>query len=210
MANKTTNFGLTKPLPEDFYDVGVQNENMDIIDEQLKKLSENTPDVSGQITDHNNDSSAHTDIRNAVNTHTSNKNNPHGVTAAQVGAIPTSQKGVASGVATLGSDGKVPTGQLPEISSVKSATVTLTASGWVVGTADERYYQTVNVPAVTTDAKVVMVDVDLSTDDADAKIAYLEAWALPSANEVDQGNGTLTFYAWDKPTVNIPVNVGVM
>ncbi|MCB8816137.1 hypothetical protein [Desulfosporosinus shakirovi] len=37
--------------------------------------------------------------------------NPHGVTAAQVGAIPTSQKGVANGVATLGSDGKLNSNQ---------------------------------------------------------------------------------------------------
>lgn len=29
MANKTTNYKLTKPLESEFYDVGVQNENMD-------------------------------------------------------------------------------------------------------------------------------------------------------------------------------------
>lgn len=40
MANKTTNYNLTKPLPEEFYDIEVHNENMDIIDEQLKRLSE--------------------------------------------------------------------------------------------------------------------------------------------------------------------------
>lgn len=40
MANKTTNYNLTKPLPEEFYDVEVQNGNMDIIDAELKNLSE--------------------------------------------------------------------------------------------------------------------------------------------------------------------------
>ena len=40
MANKTTNYNLTKPLPEEFYDVAVQNGNMDIIDAELKQLSE--------------------------------------------------------------------------------------------------------------------------------------------------------------------------
>lgn len=35
MAEKTQYYGLTKPSPEDFYDVNVQNENMDIIDEVL-------------------------------------------------------------------------------------------------------------------------------------------------------------------------------
>lgn len=45
--------------------------------------------------------------------HIQNRSNPHEVTAEQVGAIPTTDKGTASGVATLGMDGKVPTEQLP-------------------------------------------------------------------------------------------------
>ena len=47
--------------------------------------------------------------------HIAAKNNPHQVTAVQVGAVPTTEKGVANGVATLGSDGKVPSTQLPEM-----------------------------------------------------------------------------------------------
>ena len=189
MSKTTTNYNLIKPELTDVADITAMNPNWDKIDEELKNnktytdqkfSSIPTPDVSGQINTHNSDTSAHTNIR-----------------------------GVAGGVATLGSDGKVPNSQLPEISSVKSATVTLTASGWSEG-SDERYYQTVSVAGVTADTPVITVDVDLSTTDADAKIAYLEAWSLPSANEVTQGNGTLTFYAWEIPTVNIPVNVGVM
>lgn len=121
-----------------------------------------TPDVSGQIGTHNTDSSAHSDIRNAISNATA-----------------------------------------------KYTAVTLAASAWTMG-ADERYYQTVSVPNVTAATKVVMVDVDLTTSDVDAKVAYLEAWALPSANEVKQGNGNLTFYAWEVPASNILVNVGVM
>lgn len=45
-----------------------------------------TPDVSGQISTHNTSTSAHNDIRKAVSDHTGSKNNPHGVTAALVGA----------------------------------------------------------------------------------------------------------------------------
>ena len=42
MANKTTNYGLTKPLQDEFYDIAVQNENMDKIDTELaKKYSPN-------------------------------------------------------------------------------------------------------------------------------------------------------------------------
>lgn len=111
--------------------------------------------------------------------------------------------------ADLGDDGKVNPEQLPEISSAKYTHITLTTSGWAEG-SDGRFYQTVAVADVAADTKVVMVDVDLYTNDADAKIAYLEAWAHPAANEVVQGKGTLTFYAWEQPASNIPVNVGVM
>ena len=38
MPNVTTNYGLKKPLPEEFYDIAVLNENMDIIDAELKRL----------------------------------------------------------------------------------------------------------------------------------------------------------------------------
>ena len=40
MADNTTNYKLTKPSADDFYDVGVQNGNMDIIDAELKNLND--------------------------------------------------------------------------------------------------------------------------------------------------------------------------
>lgn len=40
MAEQTPNYGLTKPDLEEFYDVEVQNSNMDIIDASLKGLEE--------------------------------------------------------------------------------------------------------------------------------------------------------------------------
>ena len=87
-------------------------------------------------------------------------------------------------------------------------TITLTTSGWTQG-SDDRYYQTKSVSGVTSSTPVVWVDCDLSTSDADAKVEILTAWAGPSANEVKQGSGTLTFYSYEVPTINIPVNVGV-
>ena len=53
--------------------------------------------------------------------HIADKENPHGVTAAQAGAIPAREKGTASGVATLGADGKVPAGQLPSLDYVPTS-----------------------------------------------------------------------------------------
>ena len=51
----------------------------------------------------------------SLGAHTGNTDNPHQVTAAQVGAISSSEKGAANGVATLGEDSKVPAEQLPEM-----------------------------------------------------------------------------------------------
>lgn len=51
MANKTTNYNLTKPLPEEFYDVGVQNDNMDIIDQKLKSVDAASADAKTTLAD---------------------------------------------------------------------------------------------------------------------------------------------------------------
>lgn len=59
MAAETTNYGLKKPEGNEYYDIGIPNGNMDIIDTELKKAQG----------------------------HRENTSNPHGVTAAQVGAI---------------------------------------------------------------------------------------------------------------------------
>ena len=53
--------------------------------------------------------------------HIADTQNPHGVTAAQAGAIPASEKGAANGVATLGADGKVPSAQLPAMDYVPTS-----------------------------------------------------------------------------------------
>ncbi len=51
MANKTTNYDLVKPLPNEYYDVAIQNDNMDIIDDELKKLEDNKVDNLKVLTD---------------------------------------------------------------------------------------------------------------------------------------------------------------
>lgn len=49
--------------------------------------------------------------------------------ASEVGAIPTTEKGAANGVATLGTDGKVPTGQLPAMDYAPSTHASQHGSG---------------------------------------------------------------------------------
>ena len=49
--------------------------------------------------------------------------------ASEVGAIPTTEKGAANGVATLGADGKVPPGQLPAMNYAPSTHASQHATG---------------------------------------------------------------------------------
>ena len=72
------------------------------VDNQIGNIP--TPDVSGQISAHNEDETAHPSIRAAIPTK-----------ASDIGAVATSSLGTANGVATLGPDGKVVSSQLPEI-----------------------------------------------------------------------------------------------
>lgn len=49
MATKTTNYGLTKPEGSDFYDIGVQNDNMDIIDKQMKANAKDIAQLNSDL-----------------------------------------------------------------------------------------------------------------------------------------------------------------
>ena len=113
-----------------------------------------------------------------------------------------------SNVPEVDESGKIPPEALPEIQSITTQSATLMVNNWTLGN-DGRYYQTISVNGVTVDTELVIVDCDLTTDDADARIEILEAWAFPAANEADQGDGTLTFYSHGIPTVSIPIFVGV-
>lgn len=71
------------------------------------------------------------EVDSKVTTHVGNKQNPHGVTKAQVGLgsvdnvqqIPLSQKGAANGVATLDTNGKVPVEQMPTTKTINGASI---------------------------------------------------------------------------------------
>lgn len=51
MSSKTTNLNLTKPSEDEFYDINVQNENMDIIDREINGLKQPAYEVSTTMSD---------------------------------------------------------------------------------------------------------------------------------------------------------------
>jgi len=55
----TENYGLTKPAKEDFYDIEVQNGNMETIDLALKELETDVAQVREELELHRSDNMAH-------------------------------------------------------------------------------------------------------------------------------------------------------
>ena len=132
--------------------------------------------------------------------------------ASDVGAVPTTRKvngkALSADISLSASDVGAATAEQVNALKPKTATVTLTAAGWTQ--SGERYSQSVSCAIVKTDSPIVLIDAALSGTDLDADAEILNAWAGPSAQKTEQGDGTLTFYSVEVPTVNIPVSVGVI
>ena len=91
---QTTNYGLNKPGGSDYARIDALNANMDAVDAALKDLEESKAEGTADQVKHL--TAAERTAWNAkadgaaTGAHISNTNNPHGVTAAQVGAVPLS------------------------------------------------------------------------------------------------------------------------
>ena len=92
MATYTDNYKLKKPAPEDFADIADLNENADKIDAALKDKAD--LDESGKLKESQ---------------------------LPSLSYIPSSQKGTAGGVASLGADGKVPVAQIPSLDYIPTS-----------------------------------------------------------------------------------------
>ena len=100
MASKTTNYGLNKHSPQDFYNVEARNENWDKIDTELKN---NVDAVNARVKT----AELAAEVKKVVK--------DGSLTASDLGAVSAADKGKAGGIAGLGADGKVPEVQLPEM-----------------------------------------------------------------------------------------------
>lgn len=125
-------------------------------------------------------------------------------TAADVGAVPTTRtinsKPLSSDVTLTAED--VGAGE-----PSNSTTITLTATGWTGSAAP--FSQQVACSIVAADTPDIFIDPQTNSSDINANIEIVNAWALCTLKDPAPGAGTLTFYCTEKPTINIPVKVGV-
>ena len=117
-----------------------------------------------------------------VTSHIGDTQNPHGVTKTQIGLdnvtndkqIPLSQKGVANGVATLGTDGKLTSAQMPATKTINGQSI----------------FGSGNLTVSTSLYKIVDA---LPTKDIDITKIYL----VPAATTADKNNKTEYIYLGD-------------
>ena len=125
------------------------------------------------------------DVSN-INNHIANTSNPHSTTAAQVGAIPTSEKGIVSGVATLDTGGKIPDVQIAstiarvsQITATQADAIAISARGTANGVA-------------SLDANTLIPDAQVSTNIARvSQITATQAGAIPTSQR-GTANGVAT------------------
>lgn len=138
-------------------------------------------EAQGYVSTHNQSVDAHADIREALNdkaagTHASQhgKNGADPITPDAIGAIASTEKGTAGGVASLDTDGKVPSSQLPEISSVKTYTATI-GTTWTEDSNTGVKTQSVAIPGVLASQTATVDHAYTGSGTSDDYAAFVEA-----------------------------------
>ena len=136
--NQTANLGLNLPEESDWAEVATLNENWEKVDEAVAKKAELGADgkiPAEQLPEMNYDKAGSAEaVQKNLDAHTGNRSNPHGVTAAQVGAkadfsiLPVAQGG--TGVPTIAQLAQslfpIQIGSLPDT----SYNFAITGPGW--------------------------------------------------------------------------------
>lgn len=126
-------------------------------------------EAQGYVSTHNQSVDAHADIREALNGKAAGK---HASQHGKNGADPITP--AAIGAASLGADGKVPTSQLPEISSAKTYTATI-GTTWVEDENTGVKTQSVAIAGVTAQNTALVDHAYTGAGTSDDYAAFVEA-----------------------------------
>ena len=134
-------------------------------------------------------------------------------TANDVSAVPVEEKGAPEGVATLGTDGKVPESQLPEISSAKAFTATI-GTTWTENEETGVKSQNVSIPGVLAKHTAKVDHAYTGDGPSDGYAAFVEAenqyLTYITNGYAETYDGGITFHIFgDANTVSIPIVVEV-
>lgn len=173
-------------------------------------------EAQGYVSTHNQSVDAHADIREALNAkaagehasqHGANGSDP--ITPDAIGAIASTAKGTAGGVASLDTTGKVPANQLPEISSVKTYTATI-GTTWTEDSNTGVKTQSVAIPGVLASHTATVDHAYTGNGTSDDYAAFVEAenqyltYITNGYAETYDGGIKFTIFG-DANTVAIPI-----
>lgn len=161
-------------------------------------------EAQGYVSTHNQSVDAHADIREALNGKAAGK---HASQHGKDGADPITP--AAIGAASLGTDGKVPASQLPEISSVKTYTATI-GTTWVEDENTGVKTQSVAIAGVTAQNTALVDHVYTGAGTSDDYAAFVEAenqyLTCITNGYAETYNGGIKFTIFgDANTVAIPI-----
>ena len=143
--------------------------------------------------------------------HGTNGSDP--ITPSAIGAIATTAKGTAGGVASLDTAGKVPSSQLPEISSVKTYTATI-GTTWTEDSTTGVKTQSVAIPGVLSTHTATVGHAYTGSGTSEDYAAFVEAenqyltYITNGYAETYNGGVKFTIFG-DTNTVSIPIVVEV-
>ena len=143
--------------------------------------------------------------------HGTNGSDP--ITPSAIGAIATTAKGTAGGVASLDTAGKVPSSQLPEISSVKTYTATI-GTTWTEDSTTGVKTQSVAIPGVLSTHTATVDHAYTGSGTSEDYAAFVEAenqyltYITNGYAETYNGGVKFTIFG-DANTVSIPIVVEV-
>ena len=151
------------------------------------------------------DENAAANLLNLINAHTEDDNNPHGVTAEQVGARPNTWMPTAQDVGARPDTWTPTADQVGASQKPVILTGTLTAEGWSGSAAP--YTQTLTITGIpASQAAAVFVSIGVS-----ASAEAIEAWGGGMVMATGHAANSIAFKAYgDKPTIALPVQVIVV
>lgn len=123
--------------------------------------------------------------------HMADAENPHQVTAEQVGAVPLAARGAANGVASLDDTGKVPSEQLPPIQTDGIPMAQKGAAGGVATLDDAGKVPVAQIPVLEYDAKGAAQAVQAGLDafaacrDNPHEVTAAQTGAVPATRKVN-------------------------
>ena len=205
MPNYTTNYNLKKPLPNENYNIEDHNQNMDIVDQQLKV---NADEIATKETPAGAQAKANAAETNA-------KSHANGLVGSLSSLLTTAKTNIVAAINEVFNKAEDVEDNLV---THKAENATLSALGHVIhgiinvtldttwsGTSAP-FSKTVTVSGIlSTDTPIIDVIMSgtYSTDEA-----RIEAWGYIYRAVTD--NDSITFYATEKPTVSLPIQIKVV